>query len=55
VRAPGLGLLYQDVGRLVFDDTVPFPGETLFESAKVVSFEAFDPDALAAAVCAAVG
>lgn len=34
VRAPGHGLLYQDVGRLVFDDTVSFPGETLFASAK---------------------
>jgi hypothetical protein len=34
VSAPGLGLLYQDVGRLVFDITVPFPGETLFVSAK---------------------
>ena len=55
VRAPGLGLLYQDVGRLVFDETVPFPGETLFASAKAVSFEAFDPDKLAAAICAAVG
>ena len=30
VRAPGLGLLYQDVGRLVFDVTVPFPGRALF-------------------------
>ena len=55
VRAPGDGLLYQDAGRLVFDDTVPFPGETLFASAKAVSFEAFDPDKLAAAICAAVG
>jgi hypothetical protein len=51
----GLGLLYQDVGRLVFDVTVPFPGETLFASAKAVSFEAFDPDKLGAAICTAVG
>lgn len=55
VRAPGQGLLYQDVGRLVIDTTVPFPGETLFVSAHAVSFEAFDPDALGAAICAAVG
>lgn len=55
VRAPGLGLLYQDVGRLVFDVTVPFPGETLFASAKVVRFDAFDPDKLGTAICAAVG
>jgi hypothetical protein len=55
VRAPGHGLLYQDVGRLVFDESVPFPGQTLFASAKAVSFEAFDPDKLAAAVRAAVG
>lgn len=55
VRAPGAGLLYQDVGRLVVDTTTPFPGETLFASAKAVSFEAFDPERLAAAICAAVG
>ena len=55
VRAPGLGLLYQDVGRIVFDATVPFPGEKLFVSAKAVAFEAFDPDKLGAAICAAVG
>jgi hypothetical protein len=55
VRAPGAGLLYQDVGRLVVDTTSPFPGETLFASAKAVSFEAFDPGRLAAAICAAVG
>jgi hypothetical protein len=55
VRAPGRGLLYQDVGRLVFDVTVPFPGETLFASAKAVSFDAFDPDKLGAAICVAVG
>ena len=55
MRAPGHGLLYQDVGRLVFDESVPFPGQTLFASAKAVSFEAFDPDKLAAAICAAVG
>jgi hypothetical protein len=55
VRAPGLGVLYQDVGRLVFDITVPFPFETLFASAKSVSFEAADPDKLGAAICTAVG
>lgn len=55
VRAPGLGLIYQDVGRLVTDVTVPYPGETLFASAKSVSFAAFDPDQLAAAICTAVG
>lgn len=55
VRAPGHGLLYQDVGRLVFDESVPFPGQTLVASAKAVSFEAFDPDKLAAAICTAVG
>jgi hypothetical protein len=55
VRAPGLGLLYQDGGRLVFDLTGPFPGETLFVSAKAVSFETFDPDKLGAAICVAVG
>jgi len=55
VRAPRLGLLYQDVGRLVFDVTVPFPGDTLFASAKSVSFDAFDPQKLGAAICAAVG
>jgi hypothetical protein len=55
VRAPGLGVLYQDVGRLVFDVTVPFPGETLFASAKSVSFEESDPDKLGAAICTAVG
>jgi hypothetical protein len=55
VRAPGLGVLYQDVGRLVFDVTTPFPFETLFASAKSVSFEAFDPDKAGAAICAAVG
>lgn len=55
VRAPGRGLLYQDVGRLVFDATVPFPGDTLFASAKSVSFDVFDPDKLGAAICAAVG
>ena len=55
VRAPGIGVLYQDVGRLVVDVSGPFPGETLFASAKAVSFEAFDPDKLGAAICAAVG
>jgi hypothetical protein len=55
VRAPGLGVLYEDVGRLVFDISVGFPPETLFASAKSVSFEAFDPDRLGAAICAAVG
>ena len=55
VRAPGMGLLYQDVGRLVVDTSTPFPGETLFASAKSVSFEAFDPERLAAAICTAVG
>jgi hypothetical protein len=55
VRAPGLGVLYQDVGRLVFDVTTPFPFETLFASAKSVSFEAFDPDKAGAAICDAVG
>jgi hypothetical protein len=55
VRAPGLGLLYQDVGRVVVDISVPFPGHTLFASARAVSFEAFDPDTLSAAICAAVG
>jgi hypothetical protein len=55
VRAPGLGVLYQDVGRLVVDVTGPFPGKTLFVSAKAVSFEAFDPDKLGTAICAAVG
>jgi hypothetical protein len=34
---------------------MPFPGESLLASAKAVSFEAFDPDKLAAAICAAVG
>jgi hypothetical protein len=53
VRGPGL--LYQDVGRVVLDISVPFPGQTLFASAKAVSFEAFDPDKLATAICAAVG
>lgn len=55
VRARGAGVLYQDVGRLVVDINGPFPGETLFASDKAVSFEAFDPDRLAAAICAAVG
>ena len=55
VRAPGLGLIYQDVGRLVTDVTGEFPGVNLFASAKSVSFAAFDPDKLAAAICAAVG
>ena len=55
VRAPGEGVLYQDVGRLVVDTTVPFPGETLFTSAKAVSFEAFDLERLSAAICVAVG
>ena len=55
VRAPGVGLVYQDVGRLAFDVTVPFPGETLFVSAKAVNFEAFDPDVLGAAICSVVG
>ena len=55
VRAPGSGLVYQDVGRLVFDETVPFPGETLFVSAKAVSFEAFDPAVLGAAICSVIG
>ena len=55
VRAPSLGLLYQDVGRLVFDVTASFPGETLFLSAKAVSFDAFDEDKLGAAICTAVG
>jgi hypothetical protein len=45
----------EDVGRLVFDVTVPIPGETLFASAKSVSFEESDPDKLGAAICAAVG
>jgi hypothetical protein len=30
-------------------------GETLFVSAKAVSFETFDPDKLGAAICVAVG
>ena len=47
--------MYQDVGRLVTDVTGPFPGVTLFASAKSVSFAAFDPDELAAAICTAVG
>ncbi len=55
VRAPGLGVVYQDVGRLVVDVTVPFPGETLFVSASAVSFEAFDPARLGPAICTAVG
>jgi hypothetical protein len=55
VRAPGMGLIYQDVGRLVTDVSVPFPGVTLFQSAKSVSFAAGDPDKLAAAICTAVG
>ena len=55
VRAPGLGLIYQDVGRLVFDISNPPEAETLFASAKSVSFAAFDPDKLAAAICTAVG
>jgi len=54
VRAPGRGVLYQDVGRLVVDVTVPFPGDTLFASAKTVSFEASDPDKLGAAICEAL-
>lgn len=52
IRVPGRGVLYQDVGRLVFDEST---GATLFASAKAVSFEAFDPARLEAAVCAAVG
>jgi hypothetical protein len=55
VRAPGMGLIYQDVGRLVTDVTAHYPGETLFASAKSVSFAAADPDELAAAICTAVG
>lgn len=55
VRAPGLGLLYQDVGRQVTDVTGPPPGVSLFSSAKSVSFAAADPDELAAAICTAVG
>ena len=54
IRAPGQGVLYQDVGRLVTDVSVPFPGVTLFASAKSVSFAADDPDAVSAAICAAV-
>jgi len=55
VRAPGLGVIYQDVGRLVTDVSGEPPGVNLFASAKSVSFAAFDPDKLAAAICTAVG
>jgi hypothetical protein len=55
VRAPGRGVIYQDVGRLVTDVNGPPPGETLHSSAKAVRFEAFDPDKLSAAICTAVG
>ena len=54
VRAPGLGVLYQDVGRLVFDVTDP-TGKTVFASAKSVGFDEFDTDKVGAAICAAVG
>jgi hypothetical protein len=54
IRAPGHGVLYQDVGRLVTDVSGPFPGVTLLASAKSVSFAAADPDKLSAAICTAV-
>ena len=51
VRVPGDGVLLRDVGRLVFD---PRTGETVFESAHVISFEDPDPgSAYDAAICAA--
>jgi hypothetical protein len=55
IRAPGHGVVYQDVGRLVTDVSGPFPGVTLFASAKSVSFAAADPDKVSAAICTAVG
>jgi hypothetical protein len=54
VRAPGVGVLYQDVGRLVFDVTDP-TGKTVFASAKSVGFDEFDADKVGAAICSAVG
>jgi hypothetical protein len=54
VRAPGVGVLYQDVGRLVFDVTDP-TGKTVFASAKSVGFDEFDVDKVGAAICSAVG
>ncbi len=48
---PGLGLVFQDIGHLVFDEG---SGVTLRGSAKVIGFD--DPDApdFSAAVCAAL-
>jgi hypothetical protein len=54
VRAPGLGVLYRDVGRLVFDVTDP-TGKTVFASAKAVGFDQFDAEKVGAAICTAVG
>jgi hypothetical protein len=55
IRAPGQGVIYQDVGRLVTDVSGPFPGVNLFASAKSITFAAADPAKLSAAICTAVG
>jgi hypothetical protein len=49
-RVVGIGF-YATAGQAQEADA----GESSFASAKAVSFEAFDPDNLAAAICAAVG
>jgi hypothetical protein len=50
---PGYGLVYQDVGHLVFNDTVPMDVSTIQASAKARGFDT-PPDAIANAVCAAL-
>lgn len=50
---PGHGLVYQDVGHLVFNDTVPMDVSTIQKSAKAKGFDT-PSDAFANALCAAL-
>jgi hypothetical protein len=50
---PGHGIVYQDVGHLVFDDTLPPELSTIMKSAKAAGFDS-PPDAFSNALCAAL-
>lgn len=50
---PGEGVVYQDVGHLVFDDTRPPELSTIKQSAKALGF-GVAPDAFSQAICTAL-
>src|SRR5882672_2280999 len=50
---PGMGVVYQDVGHLLFDDTLPPDLSTIKQSAKAKGFDT-PPDAFSTALCAAL-